>query len=73
MEIPKDAWVNNPMLQDQDNDSPGPEDGAINHDHYVYGTPKRFVKNDGMWVEAAQRKLDQLPSCLPRPNAVKEL
>ena len=58
MEIPKDAWANNPMLQDLDDDSSGPEDGAINHDHYVYGSPKRFEKKNGVWTEAASLETD---------------
>src|SRR5258706_3684908 len=41
MEIPEDAWTNNPMLRPtpHDPDWKGHEDGGINHDHYLYGTP----------------------------------
>ncbi len=28
------------------------EDGAINHDHYIYGAPKKWMKRKGQWVEA---------------------
>ena len=30
-----------------------PEDAAINHDHYLYGTPKKYVNIKGRWVLAA--------------------
>ena len=55
MEIPEDAWVNNPLLQPAVNDPGfvGREDGAINHDHYISGTPKRFQKVRGKWVPVA--------------------
>jgi hypothetical protein len=54
MEAPDNAWTNNPMLAPSAEDSAweGHEDGAINHDHYIYGTPKKFVKSNGKWVEA---------------------
>jgi hypothetical protein len=54
MEIPEDAWTNNPMLEPtpHDPDWKGHEDGAINHDHYLYGAPKSWVKQNGKWVEA---------------------
>jgi hypothetical protein len=53
MEIPDEAWENNPLLDPPaDPDFIGPEDGAINHDHYIYGCPKKWVKRDGEWVEA---------------------
>ena len=29
-----------------------PEDAAINHDHYLYGTPKKYLKKRGKWVLA---------------------
>lgn len=52
MEIPEDAWTNNPMLEPtvEDPDWKGHEDGAINHDHYVYGGPKKYEKQKGKWV-----------------------
>jgi hypothetical protein len=54
MEIPEDAWTNNPMLEPMP-DEPGfdsPEDAAINHDHYLYGCPKKWIKVKGKYVEA---------------------
>lgn len=53
MTRPADAWANNSLLASPaDPDFVGPEDGIINHDHYVYGTPKRFMKRRGQWVPA---------------------
>ena len=52
MRIPEDAWLNNPMLEPTP-DVPGwegHEDGSINHDHYVYGCPKKYEKVNGEWV-----------------------
>jgi hypothetical protein len=52
MAIPEDAWTNNPMLEPTP-DVPGwegPEDGSINHDHYIYGCPKKYEKKNGQWV-----------------------
>jgi hypothetical protein len=51
MEVPEEAWLNNPLLQPPaDPDFDSPEDGAINHDHYVYGGPKKYRKVKGKWV-----------------------
>ncbi len=54
MSVPTDAWTNNPMLRptpaEPDWDSPA--DAAINHDHYLYGAPKKWIKRSGQWVEA---------------------
>lgn len=54
MELPDEAWTNNPMFKpwpaDPDDDSP--EDAAINHDHYLYGGPKKWIKVKGKYVEA---------------------
>ncbi len=54
MAMPADAWTNNPMLRptpaEPDWDSPA--DAAINHDHYLYGAPKKWIKRSGQWVEA---------------------
>jgi hypothetical protein len=52
MEIPEDAWTNNPLLQPtvDDPDFEGREDGSLNHDHYAYGGPKQYEKIDGKWV-----------------------
>jgi hypothetical protein len=54
MEIPEDAWTNNPMLRPwpHDPDWKGREDGGINHDHYIYGCPKKWIKVKGKYVEA---------------------
>jgi hypothetical protein len=54
MEIPEDAWTNNPMLcpTPHDPDWKGHEDGGINHDHYIYGCPKKWIKVKGKYVEA---------------------
>lgn len=54
MNIPEDAWATNPMLQAGDHEAAGPEDGSLNHDHYVYGAPKRFVKLGAQWIETPQ-------------------
>ena len=53
MTVPEDAWANNPMLQPpvEDRSWKGHEDGAINHDHYVYGCPKKWIKRGKQWVE----------------------
>jgi hypothetical protein len=54
MEIPEDAWTNNPILKPwpSDPDWESPEDGAINHDHYLSGCPKKWIKVKGKYVEA---------------------
>jgi hypothetical protein len=54
MVLPADAWVNNPFLKPPPHDPnwEGHEDGSINHDHYVYGCPKKYVKKKGKWVPA---------------------
>ena len=54
MEIPEDAWTNNPMLRPwpHDPDWKGHEDVGINHDHYLYGVPKNVIKVKGKWVDA---------------------
>jgi len=54
MEVPEDAWTNNPMLEPTPHDSAfaGHEDSGINHDHYLYGTPKNVIKVKGKWVDA---------------------
>jgi hypothetical protein len=51
MEIPERAWTKNPMLEPtpEDRELRLPEDSAINHDHYLYGTPKKYVKIKGRW------------------------
>jgi hypothetical protein len=54
MEVPADAWTNNPMLEPTPHDPAfvGHEDSGINHDHYLYGTPKNVIKVKGKWVDA---------------------
>lgn len=53
MALPDEAWANNPLLNPPaDPAFVGPEDGVINHDHYIYGTPKRWIKQRGKWVPA---------------------
>jgi hypothetical protein len=53
MDIPESAWTNNPLLAPPaDPGFVGPEDGAINHDHYIYGGPRKWLKRKGQWVEA---------------------
>ena len=52
MEVPEDAWTNNPMLEPtpDDPDHKGHEDAGVNLDHYFYGSPKKGMKVDGEWV-----------------------
>ena len=54
MKIPDDAWTKNPMLQSTPRDPnwKGHEDGGINHDHYLCGCPKKWIKVRGEYVEA---------------------
>ncbi len=54
MAVPEDAWTNNPMLTPTvaDPNWKSPEDGGINHDHYLYGSPKKWIKVKGKYVEA---------------------
>lgn len=54
MEIPADAWTNNPMLEPTPDDPAfvGREDSGLNHDYYLYGTPKRWMKRKGKWVKS---------------------
>ena len=59
MQLPDEAWADNPMLHPTPKD-PGfklPEDAAINHDHYLYGAPRKYVKMKGEWrlAEKARR------------------
>jgi hypothetical protein len=53
MEVPDEVWTENSLLQAPAADPKwqGPEDGAINHDHYIYGTPKKWMRRKGEWVE----------------------
>lgn len=54
MEIPEEAWTNNPILKPwpRDPNWQGHEDGGINHDHYIYGCPKKWIKVNGKYIEA---------------------
>jgi len=54
MALPADAWTNNPMLRPApaEPDWNSPTDAAINHDHYLYGAPKKWINVGGQWVEA---------------------
>ena len=58
MQLPADAWEDNPMLRPTPKDSKFdlPEDAAINHDHYLYGTPKKYMRAKGRWVLATEAK-----------------
>jgi hypothetical protein len=54
MRVPDTAWAANPMLEPTPSDAglELPEDAAINHDHYLYGTAKKYLKKRGKWVLA---------------------
>jgi hypothetical protein len=54
MEVPDEVWSNNPLLSPPVPDPTwtGHDDGAINHDHYIYGSPKKMMRRKGRWVEA---------------------
>ncbi len=54
MRVPDTAWAANPMLEPTPSDAglELPEDAAINHDHYLYGTAKKYLKKRGKWVPA---------------------
>ena len=54
MRVPDTAWTANPMLETTPMDAGPvlPEDAAINHDHYLYGTAKKYLKKRGKWVLA---------------------
>lgn len=52
MIIPDHVWQQNPLL-DPPADDPafaGHEDGGINHDHFVSGSPKKYKKANGKWI-----------------------
>lgn len=53
MDVPDDAWSNNPLLAPPapDRSWTGRDDGAVNHDHYIYGTPKKWLRQDDEWAE----------------------
>ena len=54
MRVPDTAWAANPMLEPTPSDAglELPEDAAINHDHYLYGTATKYLKKRGKWVLA---------------------
>ena len=54
MTIPEDAWTNNPMFKELPPDPTwvGAEDSGLNHDFYIYGTPKRYMKRNGRWIKS---------------------
>ena len=58
MQLPEDAWSDNPMLRPTPRDPKFelPEDAAINHDHYLAGTPRKYMKMKGKWVLAGARE-----------------
>lgn len=52
--LPDEAWTNNPIFKPWPTDPTweGHEDSGINHDHYIYGCPKKWIKVKGEWVES---------------------
>lgn len=52
MKVPEDAWTQNPMLEPTpcDPEWEGKPDGSINHDHYIYGGPRKYEKRAGKWA-----------------------
>ncbi|MHB8519685.1 MAG: hypothetical protein ACYDH9_02895 [Limisphaerales bacterium] len=59
MHVPEAVWDNNPLLAPPaDPNFLGPEDGAINHDHYLHGTPKKWIKRNGKWIAAPSLPAD---------------
>ena len=52
MKIPDDAWTDNPLLKPAPKIKSwkGRRDGSINHDHYIYGAPKKYHEVKGEWV-----------------------
>lgn len=52
MGISDAAWSDSPLLQPpvHDPDYVHRPDGVVNHDHYIYGGPKKHKKMKGKWV-----------------------
>ncbi len=52
MRVPEAVWENNPLLDPPvaDADYRPRGDGVVNHDHYIYGGPKKYSKVKGKWV-----------------------
>jgi hypothetical protein len=76
MEAPDNAWTANPMLSPSAEDPAweGHEDGSINHDHYIYGSPKKYVKGKTKWVEAPplpEDYYDKAPAFEAKPEKIK--
>lgn len=51
MQLPEAAWNRNPMLDETPDVEgwTGHEDGALNHDHYVYGGAKKYERTAQGW------------------------
>jgi hypothetical protein len=52
MRVPDAVWENNPLLDPPVNDPDYQPrgDGVVNHDHYIYGGPKKYTKVKGKWA-----------------------
>lgn len=75
MTIPEDAWTNNPLLRPFPADPTwkSPRDGAINHDHHIYGCPKKWMKRNGKWVETPPLPEDYYTNSKSRRRYDKEV
>jgi hypothetical protein len=75
MKLPDDAWTNNPMFKPWPHDPnwKGHEDGGINHDHYIYGCPKKWVKVKGEYVESPPLPSDYYSNRVSRDDYDKLL
>jgi hypothetical protein len=53
MSVPDEVWDDNPLLRAPvpDESWKGRDDGAANHDHYIYGAPKKWTRHKGELVE----------------------
>lgn len=73
MAVPADAWTRNPMLEPTQADPAflGHEDGAINHDHYIYGCPKKLVEKGEYWVPAPAAPDQDEPGASGRTAATR--
>jgi hypothetical protein len=51
MQLPETAWKRNPMLDETPDVEgwTGREDGALNHDHYIYGGAKKYERGTEGW------------------------
>lgn len=52
MTLSEEDWAANPLLQPPVEDPAyvARPDGAVNHDHYISGGPKKYKKIRGKWV-----------------------